>query len=594
MTLLLALSLASRSASAADAPPTDRVAVAGVEAPALGSLLDEHWRWAKARWPELAVRVGDQAGRGRFTDRSPAALAAEAEAIHAQLERARALDPSAWSAADRETLAMFVSMLEADVAELGCRFDEWRVSPRSNALARANVHAGVGADLTTRGAARVIEAAEHVPVDVEESIAGLRLGLAAGRVADRRSVELVLAALDAELARPVAQWAMTAPARAPHPEWRAEQVSAFSIALLGATEARAKPALGRYARFLREEVLPVARDPSTPGLAGLPAGSACYAAMVEAYTDAPADPSALATLGHAELDRIEAAMLPIGATALGTDAAPALFERLRTDPALHFRDADEIESAAQDAVLDSQKQLRRWFTGRPRAELVVERVPDWRAEEDSAAYYAGPPPHGGTGTYYVNTSRPEDRPRFEARALAFHEGVPGHHLETTLGVRDTDLPAFRRFLVRTPLTEGWALYAEGLAEEMGLYEDDLDRLGRLSMAALRAARLVVDTGLHAEGWSREEAVAFLLAHTALGPREAAVEVERYLDLPGQALTYLVGERAIWALRRDAEARMGPAFDIRAFHAVLLGGGEVTLPIAKERVERWITAPATQR
>lgn len=582
--------LAVALALAAPVKHLDRVAIAGVEDPSLQVLLDDHWGWAKERWPDLALSLREASARYRFTDRSPPALKSEAETTAALLARVRALNISTMSDADHDTAVMLIDVLDTLAAEEACGFDRWRVSWNNNALADANRFAGAGAELSAVGASRVVAWTEHVPLAVDAEIQNLRLGLAEGRVADRDSVRRVLADLDQELPRPESEWAMTAPARAPHPEWDARTISAFSTALYGAALTNVRPALERYRTFLREEVLPVARDESTPGLAGLPGGSGCYSRLVSAYLDQPADYAAIGGLGVTELARVEGELRPLGASLFGVEDPAAIFERLRTDPALYFHDADEIEDAAQSAVHQSHVGLRRWFDRRPRAEVQVARIPEWSASDQSAGYYSKPSPDGQKpGRYFVNTSRPETRPRFEARALAFHEAVPGHHLQQTLGVRDEDLPAFRRFLVYTPLTEGWALYAEGLAAEMGLYKTDLDRIGRLTMASLRAARLVVDVGLHAEGWSRTRAVDFLLAHTALRREQAQVEVERYLDRPGQALTYAVGEREVWALRREAEGTLGAAFDLRAFHATLLTGGEVSIPLAREHVNAWQAA-----
>jgi uncharacterized protein (DUF885 family) len=188
----------------------------------------------------------------------------------------------------------------------------------------------------------------------------------------------------------------------------------------------------------------------------------------------------------------------------------------------------------------------------------------------------------------VNVHAPTTRPRFEAAVLAFHESVPGHHLQIAIAQELPALPAFRKQLDATAFVEGWALYTERLAEEMGLYADDLDRLGMLSFDAWRASRLVVDTGLHALGWSREQAIQFMLEHTALSRTNIENEVDRYITWPGQALAYKTGQRELWRLRREAEARLGTRFSLPAFHDVVLGQGAVSLPILARQVEAWVT------
>jgi len=258
-----------------------------------------------------------------------------------------------------------------------------------------------------------------------------------------------------------------------------------------------------------------------------------------------------------------------------------VLERLRTDRSLYFEEADQIERAAASATWRAWDRLPRWTGKRPASPPKIEAIPVWSAGDVSAARYV-------RGVFQVNTSRPAERPRFESAALAFHESVPGHHLQRSLGQSSSE-PSIVTYLGGvTALSEGWALYAEGLAEEMGLYETDLELAGRWTMAALRASRLVVDTGLHDRGWSRTEAIAFLVAHTALSSESAAVEVERYLLWPGQALAYAVGESEIRRLRGIAEAELGDSFDLRSFHRVVLEGGDVPLPLLEERIGDWIS------
>ena len=208
-------------------------------------------------------------------------------------------------------------------------------------------------------------------------------------------------------------------------------------------------------------------------------------------------------------------------------------------------------------------------------------------EHSTIAYYRQPAADGSRpGQYFINTSSPQTRPRYEAEALAYHESIPGHHLQIAIGQELPDLPEFRRHLGPTAFFEGWGLYAERLADEMGLYTGDLDRIGVLSFDAWRAARLVVDTGMHALGWPRDRAIAFMLAHTALAPNNIANEVDRYIALPGQALAYKTGQLEILRLRVEARERLGAAFDIRGFHDAVLGGGALALPTLRGVVEAW--------
>jgi uncharacterized protein (DUF885 family) len=224
----------------------------------------------------------------------------------------------------------------------------------------------------------------------------------------------------------------------------------------------------------------------------------------------------------------------------------------------------------------------------PRTPCEVDDIPAYLAPYTTVAYYQQPHPDGSRpGTYFVNVYEPHTRPRHEAEVLAFHESVPGHHLQIAIAMERGELPAFRRYDGATVFVEGWALYTERLADEMGLYSGDTDRLGMLSFDSWRAARLVVDTGIHDMGWSREQAEAFLLENTPLAENNVVNEVDRYITTPGQALAYKTGQLEIRRLRAKAEAALGPSFSLPQFHAVVLGGGAVSMPVLRERVDAWI-------
>ena len=235
----------------------------------------------------------------------------------------------------------------------------------------------------------------------------------------------------------------------------------------------------------------------------------------------------------------------------------------------------------------AREVVPQWFGRLPLASCVILEMPSHEEDHVGAAYYRPSAEDGSRpGQYVVNTSNPQDRPRYEAEALAYHEAVPGHHLQGALGQELRGLPDFRRHLGPTAYFEGWGLYAERLADEMGLYSGDLDRLGMLSFDAWRAARLVVDTGIHAMGWSRQQAIDYMLAHTALAPRAVADEVDRYIALPGQALAYKTGQLELLRIREEAQRRMGAAFDIRGFHDAILSDGALPLPTLAEVVYAW--------
>jgi uncharacterized protein (DUF885 family) len=277
----------------------------------------------------------------------------------------------------------------------------------------------------------------------------------------------------------------------------------------------------------------------------------------------------------------------LGERAMGTGDLATIRDRLRSDPAMHFASREEVRANAEASLQRAEEAVPAWFGRQPKADCVVVPIPAHEEAHSTIAYYRAPAPDGSRpGQYYINTSEPTTRPRYEAQALAFHEAVPGHHLQLSISQELTDLPAFRRHTGPTAYFEGWGLYAERLSEEMGLYAGDLDRIGVLSFDAWRACRLVVDTGIHALGWARRQAIDFMFDHTALARNNIENEVDRYIVTPGQALAYKIGQREILRLREKARTELGDRFDIRAFHDAILGQGPLGLDTLAEVVDAW--------
>jgi len=357
-------------------------------------------------------------------------------------------------------------------------------------------------------------------------------------------------------------------------------------------EAGVRPAYIRYRALLADEILPRARGPKKVGVGHVPGGMGCYKARIGEYTGLDLSPAELHKLGLREIERINREMVELGRSLFGKDGAnlSALVRVLRTDRALYFETPQEIVAAAEKALAAAKARMPDFFGRLPRADCVVVPIPDYEAPFTTIAYYREPHFDGSKpGEYFINIYEPEVRPRFEMQALTFHESIPGHHLQIALGQEQARLPAFRRFLGSTAFVEGWALYTERLADEMKLYSGDLDRMGMLSYDAWRASRLVVDTGVHAMGWTREQAEAFMREHTALTEQNIRNEVDRYISWPGQALAYKIGQLEIVRLRREAEAELGSRFDLRRFHDLVLENGAVTMPVLGGEVRRWIDA-----
>lgn len=578
----------------AESPSTDLTdAAAGVQSPRLRQILRRHWRATLDGSPEWAGSLGHEAYIDKLGDNSPAARRAWIEDLTGYLEQARALPADSLTPADAVTRRLFVEQVEAELAEQVCAFPTWSISARYNPYTYAST-LPLWLPVTSPERARATVARYRaLPDRVRQEVVNLREGLSAGAVANRRSVQLVVDQLGPELERDAEAW----------PLWQAvEGASGLSEAEQAELETQVRElidgpirvAFVEYTDFLRDEVLPKARPDERAGLLHLPVGEACYAALIQRYTTLPdATAASVHQAGLDALEGIHQEFRELGGRALDEPEIGPLFERLRTDSALYFETEEQVEQAAIDALDRAREAMPEWFGRLPVRECIVERVPEHEAPFTTIAYYRQPT-REHPGRYTINTYAPTTRPRHEAEVLAYHESIPGHHLQIAIAQELDAMPAFRRHQGMTVFVEGWALYTERLADEMGLYTDDLSRLGMLSFDAWRAARLVVDTGLHAKGWSREQAEAFMDENTPLARNNISNEVDRYLTTPGQALAYKTGQTEIWALRRQAEAELGDAFSLPGFHDVVLGGGAVSLPVLREQVEAWIAERSQER
>lgn len=362
----------------------------------------------------------------------------------------------------------------------------------------------------------------------------------------------------------------------------------FLADVLDLIETQIYPALAAHGEFLERELLPRARTDSEPGITHLPGGNADYARLAAYHTTTDLTPAQIHAIGLEEVARVRHEIADLGERVFGTRDFEEIQHRLRTDPEMHFATREEVERYAREAVLRAERAVGGWFGELPGADCAVVAVPAHEEKDTTIAYYRRPSADGERpGRYFINTYEPQTRPRYEAAALAFHEAVPGHHLQIALAQELSGLPRIRRHGGHTAFIEGWALYAERLADEMGLYADDVDRLGMLSFDAWRAGRLVVDTGIHELGWSREEAIDYLYDNTLLARNNVVNEVDRYIGWPGQALAYKIGQLEILALRAEAEEALGARFVPANFHDVVLSAGSVTLPILRRRVHDWI-------
>ena len=538
------------------------------------------------KWsPTYATTLGDHRYDDRMVRRNAEAIAAYSRERDAVLARLVALDASSLAGNDAVTYALLRARLEAEHGMDACNFHEWSVENGGGSLLGELSYLveshGVKTAQDADNLVARLRAAEPI---VDDSIENLARGLAAGRVAAAEKVRRAIEQIETELAKPAEDWAMAKPA------W-ADRFPAHHASLRDVVATKLVPAMTRLRDFLRDRVLPRART-DKEGLAGLPDGEAAYRAAILSHVGVAMTPAELHALGHAEIARTDAEIAALGAKVLGTTTLADTIARLRSDKALYFTSGDEILAAAQKALDRAKAATPSVFSTLPVTDCVMREIPAYEAPYTTIAYYRQPHYDGSKpGEYFVNTYKPETRPRFELEALTWHESIPGHHTQIAIAQELGAMPAFRKLDGSTAYVEGWALYTEELADEMGLYSSDLDRLGKLSYDAWRASRLVVDTGLHALGWTRQQAEAYMRAHTALTEVNISNEVDRYIGWPGQALAYKVGQLRILALREKARAQLGDQFDLKGFHAVILSAGAVTLPVLDDLVDRWIAEHA---
>lgn len=577
-------------AGTVDPPPaawSPEDAAAGVANADLAQLLREHWAWTLEESPMWATRLGIRRFDDRLRDGSAQAIQARRQQNRKWLERARALETP--STEDATTARLFIEGLEYAIAAEVCDFHEWSVDPRNNPITVWNRLPKVHRIDDERDVETLLARYRGIAKVIDDEIDNLRLGATKKTFANAHSARLVAGMVKKQLDQPVERWPMASPATSPPAVLKGEALQRFRAELLHTLNASIRPALERYHGYLLANVIPNARAGDAEGLGGLPQGRDCYRAQIRRYTNLQKTADELHQTGLRELDRINGEMEALGKKLFRTTSFAATVKKLRTDPSLYFDTPEAIVTKARAALANAEAKAPEFFGTLPKAKCVVLPTPDYEAPTSTIAYYRQPNPDGSKpGEYFVNTFKPETRPRFEAEVLAFHESIPGHHLQIAVAQELPATPAFRKHRGMTAFVEGWGLYTERLADEMGLYSGDLDRMGMLSFDAWRAARLVVDTGLHSKGWTRDRAAQLMLERTALTEINVRNEVDRYIVWPGQALAYKTGQLEILRLRAQARKALGNRFSIRAFHDALLGSGAVSLPELERQIERWTT------
>jgi uncharacterized protein (DUF885 family) len=558
----------------------------------LTALLDRVWDFELTESPMLATNVGDDRGQDRLADDSLEAINRRAEARQGFLKELVAISPeslSSMSRIDRELLRLRLQGQLADhrfqthlmpinnregfhisFPELPRSMNPKSVADFENYIARLNDfprYADQQIELLRRG----IAAGLTQPAIIMRDSASQ----AASHVVDDPAKSLLFQNIDEDSRNAMGK------------KW-----NALSPKILSAIETSVIPSYRRIAEFLEKEYVPACRGQI--GASAFPGGREFYQDRVRRFTTIEITPEELHATGLKENARIRQEMEAIREAVKFDGDLEAFLSHLRTDPKFYPKTGDELLKEVAFILKKADGKLPEMFGHLPRIPYGIREIPAYIAPQTTTAYYS-PPATDGTrgGFYYVNTYNLSSRPLYQLESLSLHEAVPGHHLQLAIQAELIDLHAISRESNFTAFIEGWALYSERLGKEMGFYKDPYQDFGRLSMEAWRASRLVVDTGIHWMGWSREKAISYMRDNTALSEHNVVAEIDRYIGWPGQALAYKTGELAISRIRKESERQLGEHFDLRGFHDRVLEAGSVPLPLLEERVQQWVDAQLEQ-
>ena len=554
----------------------------------LARLAAEYWDYALSTFPTEALLLGDH----RFDDQMERVGRrhedGQIDKYESIVTAAKAIPLAGLTPDEAITRGVLIEEAGGRAAELRSRMAEFDVSPSWGLHILLPQITGQ-IRLTEPGQAdSLVTKWSRIGDTFDDLVHRLRQGMAKERTPPRTSVEKSIAQIDEYLSSDIGNDPfVNVP---PPPQFSDAATAAWRGRLAEQVRDVIRPAYQRYRDELSNEVLPRSRSEEKTGVRWLPDGEEVYARAIRRHTSLDMAPLDIHNIGLEEIARLEDEYRNLGRQVLGTGHLDEIYDRLRNDPALRFENAQQVVAGAQSAMDRARAAVPDWFGRLPRADCVMQEVPVAGAKDAPIAYYLPPATDGSRpGTYFINSTEPTTRTRYESEALAFHESIPGHHLQLAIAQELEGIPEFRKHALVTVYVEGWGLYTERLADEMGLHSGPLELMGMLSFDSWRAGRLVVDTGIHALGWSKQEAIDFLVQNSPQALNNIETEVERYIGMPGQALAYMIGKRELTKLRADAERNMGAGFDIKGFHDTVLGSGPVPLSILRNLVEEWADA-----
>ena len=591
LSTFLATGLCAAAAVAEEPAPSQSDEVrAAVEAAKLAQLLEDYFEENLVRSPIQATAIGDP----RYNDRMPNFLSEERQVEDELVERKwlaqiQKIDRDLLTGQDRLSYDIFV--YERDMAIEGARFP-FHLLPINQMFSIPSFFAQLGSGgsiqpfRTEKDYRDFLGRVDGLEVVIDQSIANMRRGIKERVVQPRPLMEKVLPQLEAHFVDDVTQSVFYRPIQnfpdEIGEEVRTELTEAYTTAILD----QVIPSYKRLHTFMVEEYIPNCRE--TTALVDLPDGDAWYAYQVKTMTTTDMTPDEIHQFGRDEVARIHDEMRSVMTEVAFEGELQDFFAHLEEEERFYYTDEEELLQGYRDLQSKVNGALPAFFDVFPKADYEVKPVPEFMAESSAGAFYQPGTPDGSRpGAFFVNTFNLKAQAKFGMTTLSIHEASPGHHFQISIAQEIEDLPSFRRFGGQTAFFEGWALYAESLGKEMGLLDDPYDYYGRLSDELLRAMRLVVDTGLHDKGWTREQAIEYMTENSSMAESDVIAEVERYIVFAGQALAYKVGQRVIANLRAEAEAELGDAFDIKAFHRAVLTDGALPMRVLQTKIREWM-------
>lgn len=541
----------------------------------IDALAAQYWTHHLQTSPTTAHLLGDYSGAGRYEEATRESEDRQIETLRDFARRAEAAEESGLEHQQRITRAVLTADATARADLLAARLTEIAADPIFGDQVSMPVVIGMLALPDPDVAEGLVDKLRGLGRYYRELADRQLQGAAGGRFPAAFAVSDTIDQLDGLLGTPVAEDPLLLTSSPPG----GLDADAWKARLRAVVESEVRPGMEAYRDVLRDEVLPRSRPDDRCGLSRLDGGEEAYAASLRYFTTTARSAQEIHDIGRAQIEKLAEEYRTLGPEVVGTDDLEQIFRAMRTDPALHFRTGEELVQAAEIAMQRAWDAMPEWFEVLPRARCVVQPT-----TTGAKAFYFPPATDGSRGgTFFINVADPSAWGTFELQAMAFHEGIPGHHLQLAIAGELTDVPELRRHLHNSAYAEGWGLYTERLSDEMGLYSSALDRMGMFAADSMRACRLVVDTGLHALGWSREQAVQYMVENSPLAEGVIRPEVDRYVVSPGQACSYMIGRLEIERMRAEAEQRQGDAFAVERFHSAVLDSGSLPLGVLDEVV-----------